>query len=262
MNARAFTLIELLMVIAVISIIAALLFPVFGRVREKGRQTACESNERQLGIAIMAYAQDHDETLPPRTPAGQHYSWKFAISPYLKSQDVYHCPSNPSRELEDYNTATALQGDGVPDYMSSYAVNRGSGSDGPFIDPHPGRGEPLSVGLNDIVSPAQTIGIVESTSIFTDFVVTNLRWANPNPTPATTNGNLFAGHTGMSNFLFMDGHIKAMKPLATLDSADGGSGTVNMWTNAGKPFVAAIPPPTVGDATGKTVLSYSERRYR
>ena len=54
MNAvrRGFTLIELLIVIAVVAILAAFLFPVFGRVRERARQTACLSNLRQLGLAI------------------------------------------------------------------------------------------------------------------------------------------------------------------------------------------------------------------
>ncbi len=63
----AFTLIELLIVIAVIAIMAAILFPIFVRVREKGRQTACGSNLRQLGIAVTQYAQENDGFLPPTT---------------------------------------------------------------------------------------------------------------------------------------------------------------------------------------------------
>ena len=51
-----FTLIELLVVIAVIAIIAAILFPVFAQVREKGRQTACASNLKQLAAALAMYA--------------------------------------------------------------------------------------------------------------------------------------------------------------------------------------------------------------
>jgi prepilin-type N-terminal cleavage/methylation domain-containing protein len=59
-----FTLIELLVVIAIIALLAAILFPVFARVREKGRQAVCLSNLKQLGMGVMMYIQDYDETFP------------------------------------------------------------------------------------------------------------------------------------------------------------------------------------------------------
>ncbi|MEO7717510.1 MAG: DUF1559 domain-containing protein [Capsulimonas sp.] len=264
----AFTLIELLVVIAVISIMAAILFPVFAKAREKGRQTACVSNEKQLGIAILAYTQDYDEMLPPRTPFYEEYSWKYEIAPYVKSTEIFKCPSNPSKGKEDYNTFLGLQPAGTPVYAPSYAANRGSGADGPFVDEPPPPGEPLTshsassiVHLGQIESPSQVIGIVESTAILTDFIVTDPRWASPDPTFFTEPGNLFAGHTGRANFLFMDGHVKAMKPLATIDLSEGGSGQVNMWTKDNKPFVhSSLTPPS--EDSGKRVLSYSEAQYR
>src|SRR2546421_3197347 len=57
-----FTLIELLVVIAIIAILAAILFPVFAQAREKARTTSCLSNTKQIGLSIMMYAQDYDET--------------------------------------------------------------------------------------------------------------------------------------------------------------------------------------------------------
>ncbi len=60
MNKKAFTLIELLLVISIIAILAALLFPVFGSAREKARQISCDSNLHQIGLAIDMYAQDYD----------------------------------------------------------------------------------------------------------------------------------------------------------------------------------------------------------
>jgi prepilin-type N-terminal cleavage/methylation domain-containing protein/prepilin-type processing-associated H-X9-DG protein len=63
-RSQGFTLIELLVVIAIIAILAAILFPVFAKAREKARQTACLNNQRQIAVAILMWAQDHDEMLP------------------------------------------------------------------------------------------------------------------------------------------------------------------------------------------------------
>ena len=62
---NAFTLIELLVVIAIIALLSAILFPVFGQAREKARQATCMSNLKQLGAAMLMYAQDYDSYLMP-----------------------------------------------------------------------------------------------------------------------------------------------------------------------------------------------------
>jgi prepilin-type N-terminal cleavage/methylation domain-containing protein/prepilin-type processing-associated H-X9-DG protein len=76
-NRRGFTLIELLVVIAIIAILAAILFPVFAQAREKARAISCLSNEKQMGTALMMYAQDYDEGFP---------TWS----------EYYYCTSNPA----------------------------------------------------------------------------------------------------------------------------------------------------------------------
>ncbi len=92
---RAFTLIELLVVIAIVAILAAIMFPVFAQARERARQAACLSNQRQLALATAMYAQDHDEIFPMTANYGGTVRtiWSQMIEPYLRSRGVVACPS-------------------------------------------------------------------------------------------------------------------------------------------------------------------------
>ncbi len=90
-----FTLIELLVVIAIIAILAAILFPVFQKVRENARRTACLSNEKQLGLALIQYTQDADEAMPLNINVGyEDAGWAGKIYPYAKSMNLFSCPDD------------------------------------------------------------------------------------------------------------------------------------------------------------------------
>jgi prepilin-type N-terminal cleavage/methylation domain-containing protein len=78
-----FTLIELLVVIAIIAILAAILFPVFAQAREKARQTTCTANVKNLGLAVMMYTQDYDETYPPLWYQVGDGHWPNVVRPYI-----------------------------------------------------------------------------------------------------------------------------------------------------------------------------------
>jgi len=95
-----FSLIELLVVVAIIAVLAAILFPVFGQVRAAARKSSCTSNLHQLAMAFNQYFQDFDETFPPngvtqfRGVADLDRLWISQIEPYVKSLGVLHCPAD------------------------------------------------------------------------------------------------------------------------------------------------------------------------
>ena len=145
-RAIAFTLIELLIVIAIIALLAAILFPVFAQARAKARQTVCVSNLRQLGTAALLYAQDADGTFPhwdwdyssatgSRDPNHLETLWFNAILPYVKNPDVYRCPdTTDDRSLRDnavwnWTTPALFDQSGIAaalrDRTVSYGMNEG-----------------------------------------------------------------------------------------------------------------------------------------
>jgi prepilin-type N-terminal cleavage/methylation domain-containing protein/prepilin-type processing-associated H-X9-DG protein len=120
MKNKAFTLIELLVVIAIIAILAAILFPVFAQAREKARQISCVSNMKQLGLAVVQYTQDSDETYPIGFSdwTGTAPTWPVAISPYVKTYKVFQCPDD---SLSGANSGNTWEGTPI-----SYVANGAS----------------------------------------------------------------------------------------------------------------------------------------
>ena len=106
---RAFTLIELLAVIAVISILAALLLPVLGRAKEAGRSAACLSNLHQIGIALQIYVQGNKNHMPVMrdapfdtnsVPTNTLPAIDEVLAPELGNTNALRCPSDNERIYE------------------------------------------------------------------------------------------------------------------------------------------------------------------
>jgi prepilin-type processing-associated H-X9-DG protein len=206
-------------VIAIIAILAAILFPVFARAREKARMASCQSNLKELQLGIVMYTQDHDERTPGAygnstqstsarpgadNPAGPVYGWGGAgswwmwcdmIYPYVRNLQIYHCPSGSSSRC-DYN-------------MNNWA-SPGS---------HVSSGKKLAL----IPKPAEQIALYDSWGLRSCGRAHGYRldsngslpWCYGYPTCDETKfvpGNQYAQnrerHNAGCNYSFMDGHVK------------------------------------------------------
>lgn len=217
---RGFTLVELLVVVAILSLLAGLLFPVLSQARSAARRSTCVSNLKQLGVAFALYASDYDDTLPEAGGSRESVAaWidydspgeRGGIYPYVRQfskrgASVYRCP-NGHPDTSAYRSVSSTYA--MNDYLRPWHGRY------PHDVPH----EPL--GLAQIEAPARTILLFE---------VTQHRqgYANRNGSPYFHTVDRETGrpvgvpqiyHHGGSNFLFCDGHVRFHHPRATMTRA-------------------------------------------
>ncbi len=252
-----FTLIELLVVIAIIAILAAILFPVFAQARESARLTQCASNMRQLGIALLSYASDHDDGLPLRRetylfyphpdPCREGYQenpcfeWKHMVYPYLKNADVFICPTNPLSRARDQASADPDEAPGVdvclqnrripPSFRRGYFYYHAFFKSS-FPEGTAAWQKGINYRLTAITYPSTAILVGENKDVYPDYgpwmfylcPTCPYRWGD---SPYSNWGARHRGTDKRFNIIFADGHVKLTHLHETCRPVN--SDNTNMW---------------------------------
>ncbi len=207
-----FTLIELLVVIAIIAILAAILFPVFAQVRASARKTACLSNTRQLGSALIMYTQDNDETYPTLVLVGSAssnlaYDVSTALRSYINNEDVFLCPDRTARDCNSQGfTEVGFHSDRCMGYGYNFGVNVYGGG---------GLAQPVYQAGNAYVAAGQSLAALAApadTFAFGDTYDYPFYTVAYNAILSNFAGshNSDLRHGGHFNMLYADGHAKSL----------------------------------------------------
>jgi len=178
----------LLVVIAIIAILAAILFPVFAKAREKARQSSCLSNLKQIGVASLSYAQDYDECMNYYSLTGTG-GWTNALLPYVKNTQLYNCPN-----LRNNTYA----------YGYNYAYLGG-------------------VSLGSVASPAETLMYVDCGKNDAGTQTSYYHCNYPSQATYASICRPDPRHNEGCNIVWVDGHSKWMKMTNFYGSFDGTS---------------------------------------
>ena len=249
---RAFTLVELLVVIGIIAVLVGLLLPALARARERARAVQCLSNLHQLGLAAYAYAATHQGSLPASS-AGGNVWWDFDESDaaHVHAGLLWEQRGDVRVQQCPVYEGVALGMSGDPytgyNYNTSFLAG-GVGETTPLGEPHdrPAR-------LGSIRRPATTAmfgdaGSPGGTNKFMRAPLLLFGTPDGDSVSATTRlyGTQAYRHHGQTNVCYADGHAAA---------------TADRSAVAGKLFNGAVLPSATPAAAGTGFLSADDSAY-
>lgn len=221
-----FTLVEILVVLAIIAILAGILFPVFRTAQESGRSASCQSNLKQLGLAFTLYTQDTAGRLPG---AGNWQNWGDGFPGGDAAQATggmrgghWVAGKNGKVPGDGKDGALAALGEVEGDYPAtgrSIAVEQGAlfsyaKSANLYICPsnEDGDTKKLTYGMNCALSgaPANRVRLPSSMVLLVDEwrATDGYFWAVGVPDKGNSTDTITPDHNATGNLLFLDGHVK------------------------------------------------------
>jgi len=192
---RGFTLVEILVVIAIILILAAMLMPVFEIATKKAESISCLSQIRNLALAASMYADEYDGRIVPArvsgAPAGYFgIGWPILLQSYLRNEKILICPADPKPTIAA----------GTYGLECSYGINYDLAMVGGYNN--------SSLRRSDITSE-------ESCILFMEIVSRQRHLSMSYALHGFS--RLATRHRGGSNYAFCDGHTKWLRPQQTIE---------------------------------------------